>query len=150
MAAHFGRDGGRGLKIAFVIAPLMIASNIIGLPYGPKGVAVAYSTVTLLWMIPIIPWAVHDTVISTWDVIRTVGRPLASVVPAAGLAFGITLFAGSMVTPFIRLVIECSVLFSAYAAILLFVAGEKSFYWDLFRVMRGRTAVEKQDVLSAL
>lgn len=141
---------GRGLKIAFVIAPLMIASNIIGLPYGPKGVAVAYSTVTLLWMIPIIPWAVHDTVISTWDVIRTVGRPLASVVPAAGLAFGITLFAGSMVTPFIRLVIECSVLFSAYAAILLFVAGEKSFYWDLFRVMRGRTAVEKQDVLSAL
>jgi PST family polysaccharide transporter len=141
---------GRGLKIALVIAPLMIASNIIGLPYGPKGVAVAYSTVTLLWMIPIIPWGVHGTVISTWDVVRTVSRPLASVVPASGLAFGIVFLAGAMFTPLVKLVIESAVLFSSYAVILLFVAGQKSFYLDLLRTMRGRPAVEKQDVVSAL
>jgi O-antigen/teichoic acid export membrane protein len=141
---------GRGLKIAFVIAPLMIASNIIGLPYGPKGVAIAYSTVTLLWMIPIIPWGVHNTVISTWDVVRTVSRPLASVVPASALAFGIILLIGGRVAPLARLVIESAVLFSSYAAILLFVAGQKSFYLDLLRAMRGRPGVEKQDAVSTL
>jgi O-antigen/teichoic acid export membrane protein len=141
---------GRGLKIAFVIAPLMIASNIIGLPYGPKGVAIAFSTVMLLWMIPIIPWGVHDTVISTWDVVRTVSRPLASVIPAAGLAFAIVLFVGATVTPLVRLVIETAVLFSTYAAILLFVAGQKSFYLDLLRAMKGSPAVEKQDAVSTL
>jgi O-antigen/teichoic acid export membrane protein len=141
---------GRGLKIAFVIAPLMIASNIIGLPYGPKGVAIAYSTVTLLWMIPIIPWGVHNTVISTWDVVRTVSRPLASVVPASALAFGIILLIGGRVAPLARLAIESAVLFSSYAAILLFVAGQKSFYLDLLRAMRGRPGVEKQDAVSTL
>src|SRR5439155_8460114 len=42
----------RGLRMALVIAPIMIAGYIVGLPYGPKGVAFAYSTVMLLWVIP--------------------------------------------------------------------------------------------------
>ena len=39
---------GRSLKIAFVLAPLMITSYIIGLRYGPQGVAFAYSAVMVL------------------------------------------------------------------------------------------------------
>ena len=36
-------------KMGLVIAPIMIAGYVIGLPYGPKGVALAYSAVMLLW-----------------------------------------------------------------------------------------------------
>ena len=39
---------GRSLKMGLVIAPLMIASYVIALPYGPQGVAFAYSAVMML------------------------------------------------------------------------------------------------------
>src|ERR1039458_7022434 len=45
---------GRSLKMGLVIAPLMIASYVIALPYGPQGVAFAYSTVMMLWALPAI------------------------------------------------------------------------------------------------
>ena len=54
----------RSLKIALVFAPFMITSYIIGLPYGPKGVAFAYSAVLTLWLIPRALWCLHGTVIS--------------------------------------------------------------------------------------
>src|SRR6201997_1421450 len=38
----------RALKMGLVIAPLMILAFVLGLPYGPKGVALAYSTMMLL------------------------------------------------------------------------------------------------------
>jgi hypothetical protein len=34
---------GRTLKIALVLGPLMIVNYLLGLPFGPKGVAFAYS-----------------------------------------------------------------------------------------------------------
>jgi PST family polysaccharide transporter len=41
----------RLLKMGLVIAPIMIVSCVVGLPYGPKGVAIAYSTVMTLWLL---------------------------------------------------------------------------------------------------
>ena len=55
---------GRGLKIALVFAPIMIAGYVIGLPYGPRGMAFGYSAVMALWVIPHIAWCVHGTVIT--------------------------------------------------------------------------------------
>ena len=49
----------RGFKMSLVIAPVMIASYFVALPYGPKGVALAYSTVMLLWLVPVTLWSVH-------------------------------------------------------------------------------------------
>jgi len=141
---------GRGLRIAFVIAPLMIASNIIGLPYGPKGVAIAYSSVMLLWIVPIVPWCVHGTGISPRDILRTVSRPLGSVLPAAALAFGIAHVLSSVPSTLVRLVLECTVLFGMYGVILLFVAGEKSFYLDLLRTMRNKPNLKSEESVSAL
>jgi len=65
----------RSLKMSLVIAPIMIVSYVIGLPYGPKGVAFAYSAVMILWIIPVIVWSVHGTGISVRDVLLTAGRP---------------------------------------------------------------------------
>jgi PST family polysaccharide transporter len=43
---------GRSLKLALVIAPLVITGCIIGLPYGPRGVALGFSTAMSIWVIP--------------------------------------------------------------------------------------------------
>ena len=137
----------RGLKIALVFAPLMITGYVIGLPYGPKGVAFAYSAVLTLWVIPHILWCVHGTAISVRDILLAVSRPLASGILAGGLAFGVRLICGQFVSPLPRLVLESSVLFVAFFGVLLFVAGQKSLYLDLLRGLRGpSSAAEKISV----
>lgn len=134
---------GRLLRMSVVLTPLMIASYILGLPYGPKGVAFAYSAAMTLWIFPVIAWSVHGTVISFWDILLALKWPLASSIVAAGLAFGVRLFSGSLTTPLPRLVIECTVLLVAYLGILLFVAGQKSFYLDLLRGLKGPSSIKE-------
>jgi O-antigen/teichoic acid export membrane protein len=139
---------GRGLKIALVIAPLMVASYLIGLPYGPKGVAFAYSAVTMLWVVPVIVWAVHGTAISFRDVLRVTTRPLASIIPAAGLGFAIHLFLGQTGPPLLRLFVETSVLFTTYFGVLLFVAGQKLLYLDLLHGFTRSSSVKQKSLVS--
>lgn len=90
---------GRSLKIALVFAPTIIAGYVMGLPYGPQGVAFAYSAVMTLWVIPFIAWCVHGTVVSLRDILLEVSRPLASGILAGALAFGVRLACGQFFSP---------------------------------------------------
>jgi O-antigen/teichoic acid export membrane protein len=132
---------GRGLKISLVFAPFLIAGYVIGLPYGPRGVALAYSTVLILWVIPFVVWAVHGTVISVGDILLVLSRPLVSITLAAGVIFGVQLFHGPTLGLWPRLLLECTTLFVIYGGILLFVAGQKSVYTDILREFRGQSSV---------
>jgi PST family polysaccharide transporter len=127
----------RCLKIALVFAPIMITGCLIGLPYGPDGVAFAYSAVMMLWVIPHILWCVHGTPISFRDIMQVVSRPLASGILAGALAFGVRLMCYQFVSPLPRLVIETNVLFVMFFGTLLFAAGQKSLYLDLLRGLKG-------------
>jgi O-antigen/teichoic acid export membrane protein len=127
----------RALKIALVFAPLMITGCVIGLPYGPKGVAFAYSAVMTLWVIPHILWCVHRTPISLQDILIAVSRPLASGVIAGGLAVVARLMCAQSVSPVARLVLESGVLLVTFFGVLLFVTGQKSLYLDLMRELKG-------------
>ena len=126
----------RGLKAAPVLAGVMVAGCVIALPYGPKGVAFAYSAVLTLWVIPHIWWCVHGTAISVRDILVAVSRPLASGILAGGLAFGVRLICGQFVSPLPRLVLETGVLLAAFFGVLLFVAGQKSLYQNLLGGLR--------------
>jgi O-antigen/teichoic acid export membrane protein len=139
----------RSLKIALVLAPTIIGGYLIGLPYGPKGVAFAYSAVMVMWVIPFIAWCVHGTVISFRDILLAVSRPLASSIVAAGLAFGVRLAYGQLLSPLPRLVLESTLLLATYLGMLLFVAGQKSFYLDLLRGLRGPSSVKAESLASA-
>jgi O-antigen/teichoic acid export membrane protein len=134
---------GRGLKIALVYAPVMIAGYVIGLPYGPRGVALAYSLVMVLWVMPVIAWAVHGTVISVWDVLGAMSRPVASIIVAAGIAFSVRSWYGRGLSSLPRLLLEGAVLLVAYLGVLLLVAGEKSVYLDVLRGLKGPSTQEK-------
>jgi PST family polysaccharide transporter len=139
----------RALKMGLVIAPLMIASYVIGLPYGPEGVAFAYSAVMILWIIPVVAWSVHGTVISFWDVLLAVSRPLASSVVAAGLAFAVRSVYGQSLSPLPRLVLETTVLLVTFLGLLLFATGQKSLYLDLLRGLREPAPTEEKSLASA-
>lgn len=140
---------GRSLKIALVIAPLVIAGYVAGLPYGPKGVALGYSVSMTLWVIPHIVWCVHGTGISVRDMGRAVGQPLLSGVAAAVLAFGVQFVYGQSLPPLARLALGGTVLSGAYLVMLLYVMGQKAFYLDLVRGFRKGTAVDEKVLASA-
>jgi PST family polysaccharide transporter len=133
----------RGLKMALFIAPVMIIGYAIGLPYGPQGVAFAYSTVMFLWIVPAVAWAVRGTVVSTREVLMTVFRPLTLGMIAGVIALGVRAMCGSML-PLPRLVIETSVLLATYFAALLFAGGPQSHYLDLVRSLMGSSTAGKK------
>jgi O-antigen/teichoic acid export membrane protein len=138
---------GRALKIALVLAPLMIAGYMLGLPAGARGVALAYSLTMLLWVIPIVLWAVRGTGISFRDIVLVVSPPLVSVIVAAVIAFATGSLYGHLLSVFPRLVVENAVLLGIYFALLLFVAGQKTLFLDLIRGLKGTSAREPKSMV---
>jgi O-antigen/teichoic acid export membrane protein len=140
---------GRGLKVALVLAPVVIGGYVIGLPYGPKGVALCYSVVMTLWVVPHIAWGVHGTMVSLRDIVVVAGRPLVSGIVAAALAFSVQFFFGQSMSPVPRLFLGSAVLLSAYVGMLFYVMGQKAAYVDLLRTMGKRSPVEEKILASA-
>jgi O-antigen/teichoic acid export membrane protein len=139
----------KALKMCSVIAPLLILSYVIGLRYGPKGVALAYSATMLLWVVPVIAWSVHGTVISLRDVLLAVSRPLASSIVAALLAFAVRSTYGQPLSPLLRLLLETSVLLITFLGMLLFATGQKALYLDLLRGLRAPSSAKEKSLASA-
>jgi O-antigen/teichoic acid export membrane protein len=140
---------GRSLKVAMVLAPVVICGYIMGLPYGPKGVALAYSIVLVLWVVPHIAWGVHGTVISLRDIALAASRPLVSGIAAGAAAFGAQFFWSQSLSLLPRLVLGVAVLLSVYVGMLFYVMGQKSMYLKLFRDSLGRSSVEEKNLALA-
>jgi O-antigen/teichoic acid export membrane protein len=137
---------GRSLKMALVIAPVVITGYLIGLPYGPKGVALGYSGAMALLVVPLIAWCVHGTPISFRDVLQTLSRPLISGIVAAVPLLALQIFYGELLSPLSRLALGATIFLTVYAAMLLYVMGQKEFYIDLVRGLRGRAAAEDKSL----
>jgi O-antigen/teichoic acid export membrane protein len=133
----------RGLRIAMVLAPLVIVGYAMGLPYGPKGVAFGYSAMMVLWVLPHITWCVHGTVVSLKDVLRAVSRPFLAIVPASALAAAVHVYFGSSLSQLTRLAFGSTVLFGTYLLMLVYVMRQKAFYGNLFAtLMAARSSAE--------
>jgi PST family polysaccharide transporter len=133
----------RQMKMSLVIAPGMILGYVIGLPFGSKGVACAYSVVMMLWVFPLIAWAVHGTEISFWDVVRLASPPLLSSVAAGVLALGIGLGLAQAFSPLVRLTIESAVLIVAFLGAIMLVAEQRSLYLGLLSGVLGLSGKDR-------
>jgi O-antigen/teichoic acid export membrane protein len=140
---------GRSLKLGLIFTPFIVTGYVIGLRYGPKGVALGYSAVMILCALPLTALCVRGTPVSLRDILRTSARPLASAIIAGVLAFGLRIVYGHLLSPFPRLLLETGVLFATFAVLLLFVAGQKSLYLDLLRGLKGTSPVEEKSLVSA-
>jgi O-antigen/teichoic acid export membrane protein len=137
----------RGVKMSLVIAPLMIASYFVGLPYGPNGVAVAYSAIMTFWLIPVIAWSVHGTVLSFRNILMAAAPPFVSSAVAGTLALIVSVWCGP--SHLERLIVGCTVLCVTYLGLLLFGMGQKSFYLDVIRRFARPSSLDESVLLSA-
>jgi PST family polysaccharide transporter len=79
--------GGRFFRWGVYNAIVTVASFFCGLPWGAKGVAIAYCISTYLILHPSLVYSFRDTPIRPVDFYRSLARPLfASLVMGAGLA----------------------------------------------------------------
>lgn len=139
---------GRNLKIVMVIAPVVICGYVLGLPYGPRGVAFGYSAAMALLALPITAWSVHGTVVSFRDILSAVKRPLLSGIAAAAIALSLQALVGETLPALGRVMIGVVVLFACYVWILLIVMGQKPIYMDLIRGLRKQPSIEADIAVS--
>jgi PST family polysaccharide transporter len=129
----------RSLQIALAISVLVITGCLIGLPYGPQGVAAGFSAAMVIWLLPHVVWTVHGTTITPLDILRATSRPLVAALVALALAWTADASLGSFLTPFFRLVVACSVMAISYSSLMVFVMG-RDFYLDLLKAMRSQSS----------
>jgi PST family polysaccharide transporter len=127
---------GRSLRMALVIAPVVIVGYVAGLPYGPSGVAFGYSAMMVLLTVPMVLWAIRGSVISAADIVRTISPPFVSALAATALTFAALRFWGSGLQPFPRLMLGGGVLTASYLWMLMYGMGQKTFYQSVIRDSR--------------
>lgn len=135
----------RSLKVAIVIAVLVLTGCLVGSSYGPKGVAAGFSTAMVLWFVPQIIWSLHGTPITPLDLFKTISRPLVSAIVAVALAYAISIYCGPLKTPLSQLALEGTVMMVTYSCLMVFVMG-KDFYFDLIRAMQNASSSETRDL----
>jgi len=136
---------GRSTLMSLASSPIMIVAYLIGLRYGPKGVAAAYSVGMMLWIFPAIAWAVRGTGISFRDILLTVKWPLVSGIVAAALAFAVRTAWTSSASALTRLGLESGIMLVVYLGVLVFVFDQRSFYVNLLRGLIGSPSAERKD-----
>jgi O-antigen/teichoic acid export membrane protein len=139
----------RSLKIALVIAPLVITAYVAGLPFGPKGVALAYSIAMVIWIVPHIVWCVHGTVISFKDVMVAISKPVLSAAAAGAVVLPFQYLYLVQFSALLQLIAGGAVLFGVYVWMLLYVMGQKEFYLELLRGLKSRPAAVDKALVPA-
>jgi O-antigen/teichoic acid export membrane protein len=127
----------RSLYLSLAICPLMICAVVIGIPYGPTGVAFAVSTAMSLWLVPHVLWCLKDTPVSPRDLVTAVSRPLAAALVAGGVAALAHSQLLGLEWPIVRLALTGIVMVTVHLGVLLFILGERRAYLDVFREFRG-------------
>jgi O-antigen/teichoic acid export membrane protein len=123
----------RGLKISFMVAPAVILGDVIGLTYGPHGVAAGFSIAMVLLIVPCVAWVKFGTLITWDDIIKTVGAPFISVAVSSGVVYLLVGRLSILEPALLRLSAETAVLFATYLVLLLFVFRQWAVYTGLFR-----------------
>jgi O-antigen/teichoic acid export membrane protein len=138
----------RGLKIAMVLGPLMIFGYMIGLPYGPKGVALAYSSVMMFAVLPLIAWVVRGTVITVRSILIAIAKPLLAGATASITSLVFHPFYRGVLSPLPRLATGITIVVGVYLLVLFYILRQKSFYLNLFRGLKRRDGVEENIMAS--
>jgi O-antigen/teichoic acid export membrane protein len=126
---------GRSVKIVFVLACLVTVAYFIGLPYGPRGLAIAYSIAMMIWIIPHMYWSIRNTRVSLADLFYVASKPAFSSLAAGMFSFVLVHLLNQSISSLGRLLIGCGSLLSVYLGMLLFVMNQKELYFDLIRGM---------------
>lgn len=126
----------RQMRLGMVWSSLLIIAFFVGLPHGPAGVALAYSTMSCAMAVPLCFYAVRGTAVRVTDLWLTIRWPAVAAM-AAG-AFG---YAVKEVLPVdwpvaVRAIGGCGLVCVAYALVLLVAFGQWRHYRELLGQVR--------------
>jgi O-antigen/teichoic acid export membrane protein len=124
---------GRSLRITCATGGLILVACIAGVPHGGPGIAFAYSTVMVLWLVPCLAWSVHRTPVHLGDVLQAAWSRLVSSAVAAVVAVAAV---HSLSQPLPRLLVGGVLMFCTYFAILCIVFRQWDFYRGLAKDLR--------------
>jgi PST family polysaccharide transporter len=128
-----------GIGTTMLVPPMVIAGILLGLRYGPVGVALGYSTGVSLVAIPVIAWCRSAGEIRLRDIWDAVRRPIWAGLLA--LACGGVVKSGLPVGVMLPLALaaESIVFLAVYALMLLVVFDRRTYYVGLVRSMANRS-----------
>jgi PST family polysaccharide transporter len=90
-----------------------------------------------VWLVPHVVWCLHGTVVAPKDLLLASYRPVIASVMAAAIALAVFPYFGRFDLPIVRLLMQGGIMLGLYLGILLFAMGQKAFYLDLLRGLRG-------------
>jgi O-antigen/teichoic acid export membrane protein len=123
----------RSLYIGLLIAPVVILGELVGLRYGPTGVAAGLSVATAILVLPVIFWATHKTPVSARDTFKVILCPFSSILIAASSVLASSRFIHSIDSPLLRLIAANALLFGVYFVVFWFVMAQKAIYLPMLR-----------------
>ena len=123
-------------QIGMFSAAVIVTAFALGLSFGPRGVAVAYSSALCLITVPVWAWALRGTGIRLQEVLSTLACPLAAGAMASLLTLTALKFAGQTMHGIIALFVGASVFCALYAFALLVVFRKWHAFLNLVRTGR--------------
>jgi PST family polysaccharide transporter len=121
-----------------------MVAYVIGLPYGPNGVALAFSIAMTAWVAPHVIWCLHGTMLSPLDLFLALWRPFAAGLLAGVVGVLLQASVAKIDSSIIRLILEGSVMGTTYIVALVFALGQRDIYLDLLRSLLSNRAAPKQ------
>lgn len=125
----------RYLKLALFISPLIILSFALGLPYGARGVAIGYSVIMTLLILPSYVYATRGTPVRIGDIFGAMLRPLAAGGVAAGAGCLFNILGREILPPIVRLILGVGITLAVYLVLLLVVFRQAGFYMSLVEAL---------------
>ena len=130
----------RSLNIACLIAPVSILGAALGLQFGPKGVALALSTMMTILTVPVIAWARAGTTMSGRDIWRALRCPLLAGSVAAIVGVAVSRGLDVIVPMPADMILGATLIYGLYFLVLLFPLRQAELYRDLVKQMLRRPA----------
>lgn len=123
-------------QLGTITAVALVAAFAIGLPYGPRGVAVSYSIAVTLLAVPTTYYALRDLHVNFVDLVRTLSVPIAAGLPAAAIGWAVDHVLPLPLPELARAGIGVVAFGTTYMLILLVGFGRLTRFRDAFDALR--------------
>ncbi len=132
--------GGAMLRRGGLGSAVFILSFLIGLPWGPVGVATAYATANLLWFLPCMKFAIEGTSVTLPDMLRAVRIPFLASLPGLAWVMAVRALLGDSLPLLAWLPLAVGGMIAIYGFFLASVFGKKDELLDMLGQLRAPTA----------
>lgn len=128
-------------QLAIATSALLVLAFAAGLPWGPRGVATAYSIMVIILSVPTWHYGLKGTAVTLLDAGRTMGVPLAAGIPAAGMAWLAMHLLVDFLPEWQSAAAGLLVFAAVYASLLLGAFRRLDRLREIFRTLRKQRAV---------